>query len=37
MKIINDLRNNRANARKEGRLVPSVLHKVNTHISINAG
>lgn len=26
--------NNRANARKEGRLMPSVLHKVNTHISI---
>lgn len=25
---------NRANARKEGRLMPSVLHKVNTHISI---
>ena len=22
------------NARKEGRLMPSVLHKVNTHISI---
>ncbi len=26
--------NNRANARKEGRLMPSVLHKVNTHISV---
>ncbi len=26
--------NNRANARKEGRLMPSVLHKVTTHISI---
>lgn len=26
--------NNRANARKEGRFMPSVLHKVNTHISI---
>lgn len=26
--------NNRANAGKEGRLMPSVLHKVNTHISI---
>ena len=26
--------NNRANARKEERLMPSVLHKVNTHISI---
>jgi N6-L-threonylcarbamoyladenine synthase len=25
---------NRVNARKEGRLMPSVLHKVNTHISI---
>lgn len=25
---------NRANAKKEGRLMPSVLHKVNTHISI---
>jgi hypothetical protein len=25
---------NRANARKEGRLMPSVLHKVNTHISV---
>jgi len=25
---------NRANARKEGRLMPSILHKVNTHISI---
>jgi hypothetical protein len=25
---------NRANARKEGRLMPSVLHKINTHISI---
>lgn len=25
---------NRANARKEGRLMPSVIHKVNTHISI---
>lgn len=25
---------NRANARKEGRLMPSVLQKVNTHISI---
>jgi len=26
--------NNRANTRKEGRLMPSVLHKVNTHIFI---
>jgi len=25
---------NRANARKEGRLMPSVIHKINTHISI---
>jgi hypothetical protein len=29
--------NNRANARKEGRLTPSVLQKVNTHISIIEG
>jgi len=26
--------NNRANAKQEGRLMPSVLHKVNTHISV---
>lgn len=26
--------NNRANARKEGRLMPSVMQKVNTHISM---
>ena len=25
---------NRANAKKEGRLMPSVLHKINTHITI---